>query len=192
MSNCENTTWKIRLATVADAKELLGIYAPYVSNTAVSFEHEVPTVEEFAHRIEETLKVYPYLVIEEGGEIRGYTYASRFKARAAYDWSVETTIYLRQDCKRKGYGRALYLALENYLKQQNVLNANACIAYAREDNDHLDNSSLYFHEKMGYKMVGTFHNCGYKFSQWYDMFWMEKFLGEHKKEAAPFIPFSQL
>ena len=87
----------IRTAIIADAEALLQIYAPYVRNTAITFEYEIPTVEEFRERIRNTLKKYPYLVVEKGNEIRGYAYTGAFKGRAAYDWAVETTIYLRED-----------------------------------------------------------------------------------------------
>lgn len=183
---------KIRKASINDVPALLEIYAPYVRETAISFEYEVPTAEEFAGRIETISRRYPYLVLEdEDGTIAGYAYASAFKGRAAYDWSVETTIYIRKEMHGKGYGKILYQELERCLKAQNILNANACIAYAREDNDHLTNSSMYFHEKMGYTMVGTFHSSGYKFGQWYDMIWMEKMLGEHTGKVNPFIPFPE-
>ena len=92
----------IRVATPEDAKELLAIYAPYVEETAITFEYTVPTAEEFAGRMKKTLTRYPYLVAEKEGELLGYAYAGPFKAKAAYDWSVETTIYVKKDCKRSG------------------------------------------------------------------------------------------
>ena len=102
----------IRSATENDAERLLEIYAYYVKNTAISFEYAVPSVEEFRSRIIHTLEKYPYLVIEENGLIRGYAYAGVFKGRAAYDHCCEMTIYLDHDSKCKGYGRALYSAIE--------------------------------------------------------------------------------
>ena len=95
----------IRMATPADDKELLQIYAPYVENTAITFEYEVPSLEEFTKRIQNTLKTYPYLVAVESGRIVGYSYASMFKARAAYSHSVETSIYMIRDCRGKGIGK---------------------------------------------------------------------------------------
>ena len=102
----------IRSAKPEDVAALLAIYAPYVRDTAITFEYDAPTEAEFARRMADTLKKYPYLVLEDGGEAVGYAYAGTFKARAAYDWAVETTIYLRPDAHGKGYGRALYTALE--------------------------------------------------------------------------------
>ena len=159
----------IRLAAEEDADFLLEIYAPYVKETAITFEWEVPTLEEFRSRIAATLKNYPYYVAEVDGKIAGYAYANAFKERRAYGWAVEST-----------------------LAEQNILNANACIAQTDGPDGHLTNASIYFHEKKGYRMVGKFHSCGYKFNRWYNMVWMEKMLGEHKKNQAPFIPFSKL
>ena len=182
----------IRLAAEEDADFLLEIYAPYVKETAITFEWEVPTLEEFRSRIAATLKNYPYYVAEVDGKIAGYAYANAFKERRAYDWAVETSIYVQKNLRRSGIGSALLDRLESTLAEQNILNANACIAQTDGPDGHLTNASIYFHEKKGYRMVGKFHSCGYKFNRWYNMVWMEKMLGEHKKNQAPFIPFSKL
>ena len=179
----------IRVAKEEDAEELLKIYAPYVEKTAITFEYEVPSKEEFIGRIRHILTKYPYLVLEENGELLGYAYAGAFKERAAYDWSIETSVYVREDMKRMGVGRALYAVLEECLRKQHILNVNACIAYPEEEDEHLNADSVRFHKKMGYSMVGEFHRCGYKFGTWYNMVWMEKLLGEHLKEPLPVIPF---
>jgi phosphinothricin acetyltransferase len=183
---------KIRLATPSDAEELLEIYRPYVEDTAISFEYDVPSVEEFRLRIEKTLKKFPYLIVEDEKQILGYAYASSFKERRAYDWAVETTIYLKQGFTRCGYGKALYLALEEQLKKQNILNLNACIAYAQVNDEYLTDGSQRFHEHMGYHLVGKFNQCGYKFNKWYDMIWMEKIIGEHSNEPKEVIWFEKL
>lgn len=176
----------IEKATEKDGKELLAIYAPYVTDTAISFEYEVPSEEEFVKRIQHISQNYPYLkAVSETGEILGYAYASAFKARMAYDWSVETTIYIKKDVRRSGIGKILYEKLEEALKEMGILNANACIAVTSEEDPHLTNDSVYFHEALGYRMVGTFHDSGYKFDTWYDMVWMEKMLGEHVTPAKP-------
>ncbi len=169
----------IRNVKIEDTIALLKIYAPYVQNTAISFEYEVPSFEEFTGRIKRITERYPYLVAEVDGEVVGYAYASAFKERAAYDWCVETSIYLSKEYKGRGIGKKLYIMLEEELKKRNILNANACITYADSDDEYHTNDSMYFHEKMGYKLVGRFHQCGYKFGKWYDMIWMEKMLGEH-------------
>lgn len=174
----------IRQATIEDAKDILKIYSPYVLETAITFEYEVPTLEEFVDRIRKIIEKYPYLVAEVKGEVVGYAYASTFKDRAAYDWCVETSIYLAKNMRGKGIGKMLYEALEEALKKQNILNANACITYAEAEDEYHTNGSMHFHEKMGYRLIGRFHQCGYKFGKWYDMIWMEKMLGEHTKNPG--------
>lgn len=184
---------RIRIVREADAEELLAIYAPYVRETAISFEYDVPSAEEFRDRIRNTLKRYPYLAAEQDSELLGYAYAGPFKQRAAYDRSVEMTVYVRQDQKGKGIGTMLYRALERVLDCQNIINANACIGVPLEEDDpHLTADSPRFHAWMGYEEVGTFHRCGYKFGRWYSMMWMEKFLREHPESPEPVIPFSEL
>ena len=106
---------RIRTATPEDAAKLAAIYAPYVENTSITFEYIVPAAEEFADRIRHTLTRYPYLVAELDGEPVGYAYASAFKSRAAYDWSVETSIYVSRDLRSSGVGSLLYEKLEEYL-----------------------------------------------------------------------------
>lgn len=184
--------FSIRPATPDDAKELLAIYVPYVTDTVISFEYEVPGEEEFRQRIENTLKKYPYLLAEKDGEILGYTYTGPFVGRAAYAWAAETTIYLKQDKKKMGIGKVLYDALEKVSKEQNILNLNACIGYPEVEDEYLTKNSVQFHEHMGYRMVGEFRKCGYKFGRWYSMVWMEKMLGEHEKEPKEVIPFPEL
>ena len=174
----------IEKVTIDDAEELLAIYAPYVRDTAVSFEYVVPSVEEFADRIVQISAKYPYIKAVEDGKILGYAYANTFKGRKAYDWSVETTVYVRGDAKRNGIGRRLYGCLEQSLKKMGVLNMNACIASAKVDDEFLTNDSMYFHSKMGFTEVGRFHNSGYKFGRWYDMIWMEKLIGSHDGHPA--------
>lgn len=169
----------IRTATENDAEKLLGIYAYYVENTAITFEYEVPSVDEFRRRICHTLSKYPYLVSEEDGLITGYAYAGVFKERRAYDWAVETTIYIARDARKTGFGKKLYIALENALALQNITNLNACIGVPVIEDEYLTNDSANFHKHMGYRSVGEFHKCGYKFGRWYNMVWMEKIIAEH-------------
>ena len=169
----------IRPATPVDAPTLLAIYAPYVEGTAISFEYEVPSVEEMARRIEETQKTHPWLVAEEDGKIVGYAYAHIFHGRAAYQWSVETSIYVDRNEKRKGIGKQLHDAFEQALKAQGILNMNAAIAYIEQEDEYLTHDSIRFHECLGYKKVAHFHQCGRKFGRWYDVIWMEKIIGEH-------------
>lgn len=170
---------KIHNATAEDAKRLLEIYAYYVENTAISFEIDVPSLDEFRARIENTLKKYPYLVVEENGIIQGYAYAGPFKDRAAYDHSCELSIYLDVSSKGRGYGRLLYEALEKKLKEKGILNLYACIGDPIVEDEYLTKNSERFHRHLGFVKVGEFHKCGYKFGRWYNMIWMEKIIGEH-------------
>ena len=176
---------RIRPAKPEDAEKLLAIYAPYVEQTAITFEYEVPTVEEFRERIHNTLKKYPYLVAEQDGEPVGYAYVGPFHDRPAYDWAVETSIYVDQNKKRMGIGKKLHEALEEELRNRGFLNMNACIAYPAQEDEYLTRNSVEFHAHLGYRMVGQFHQCGYKFHRWYDMVWMEKLIGEHTADQQP-------
>ena len=185
-------TCNIRVARIEDAEALVNIYAPYVTNTAISFEYTVPSVQEFGERMRRVTTKYPYLVAEWQGEIVGYAYADAFKARAAYDWAVETTVYVRQDRKKAGIGKALYEALEKALTLQRILNLNACIAYPEVDDDYLTKNSVQFHAKLGYRLVGEFHHIGFKFDRWYHIVWMEKHIGEHTATPPPVLPFSEI
>ena len=169
----------IRSAKEEDAGRLAEIYAYYVKNTAISFEYDAPAPEEFRKRIRHTLEKYPYLVVEEDGIIRGYAYAGVFKNRAAYDRSCEVSIYLDRDAKGKGYGRALYEALEEALKNMGITNLYACITDPVKEDEYLTRNSEQFHQHLGYTKVGDFHKCGYKFGRWYNMIWMEKIISEH-------------
>lgn len=95
----------IRPVSTADSQALLDIYRPYVEHTAITFEYEVPTAEEFTRRIRHTLKRYPYLAAEKDGQLLGYAYAGPFHERAAYDWCAEVSIYIRTDARGTGIGK---------------------------------------------------------------------------------------
>ncbi len=166
----------IRSAKLRDAERLLEIYAYYVTNTAVSFEYEVPSLEEFRRRIEDTLRNYPYLVLEENGVIQGYSYAGPFKKRAAYRHSCEVSIYLAHDMRGRNYGTKLYEKLEEELKARDIHNLYACIGNPIEEDEYLTRASELFHQCLGYSKVGEFHRCGYKFDRWYNIIWMEKII----------------
>lgn len=178
---------KIRMAEPSDAEVLLDIYAPFVTDTAISFEYEVPTVEEFRDRIVTKLEKFPYLVAEVDRKAVGYAYASTFIPRPAYDWSVEVTVYITEACTGMGIGRLLYEELERRLLAQNIYNINACIAYVDHDDPYVTNRSMKFHEHMGYRLVGKFTKSGYKFGRWYDMIWMEKILRPHPEQPEEVI-----
>ena len=167
---------KIKSAAPLDAAELLKIYSYYVTDTAISFEYEVPTLDEFKARIVRTLENYPYLVADLDGKIIGYAYAGNFVGREAYKYSAELTVYLDKNFRGQGVGRKLYQALEDALKIRGIKNLYACIGYPEVEDEYLTLASVKFHERLGFKICGKFTNCGFKFNRWYSMVWMEKFL----------------
>lgn len=266
---------KFRVAHPEDAEALLAIYAPYVEETAITFEYEVPGVEEFRARIAHTLQTYPYIVAIEEKEanagiehvdgasvpcidhsdanadaghadgvptsstpasgadevtgahrtsehIIGYAYVGRLHERAAYDWTVETSIYVDRSARKHGLGRQLYERLEAILRAMNIISVNACIAYPGTMNvaadaasaadrsqtnlregasdsgagigkdPYLNTNSPDFHAHLGYQLVGHFHACAYKFDRWYDMIWMEKWIAPHPAKPEAMIPFPEL
>lgn len=184
---------KLRIATPDDAKKLQKLYAWYVIHSAATFEWDVPDVDEFRRRIESTLKDYPYIVVEEDGEIMGYAYVSPFKGRKAYEWSAETSIYIAHESRQKGYGSLLYKALEKIMPLQNVCNLYACIARpTREDDPHLSMASICFHQLLGYRLCAEFEGCAVKYDTWYDMVWMGKRIATLEEHPKPFLPFLSL
>ena len=170
---------EIRLATISDTKDILKIYEHYVLNTAISFEYSVPTVVEFKNRIENTLKKYPYLVALIDNKVVGYAYAGSFVGREAYRFSAELTVYVDKDYQKIGIGKLLYKELEIRLKDMGIKNLYACVGVPVEQEDeYLNFNSVQFHEHLGFKQVGEFHKCGYKFDRWYNMVWLEKIIKE--------------
>ncbi|HFI0182852.1 TPA: N-acetyltransferase family protein [Streptococcus suis] len=160
---------EIRNAQFEDAENLVAIYAPYVEKTAITFETQVPTVEDFENRIKKTMKKFPYLVAIEEGQIVGYAYASTYYARAAYDWTVELSVYVQKEARGKGVGTLLYTALEEELTARGFKNFLACIALPNP-------ASIALHEKRGYEQVAHFKKVGYKFGTWHDIVWLQKSL----------------
>lgn len=183
---------KIRAASENDAKDILEIYAPYVKETAITFEYDVPDPAEFAGRIRTTLQKYPYIVVEKDGKLLGYAYAGSFVGRAAYDWAAEVTIYLKKDMRKMGLGKKLYQALEKICRAQNITNLYACIGCPETEDEYLTKNSMQFHAHMGYALIGEFHKCGYKFGRWYNMVWMEKIIGTHDSVPGNLISFPEL
>ena len=182
----------IRLATIDDTEELLDIYRPYVLDTAITFEYDVPTYEEFKSRIIHTLEDFPYYVAIIDDKIVGYAYASHFHPRIAYQYLAEISIYIDQNYHHQGIGKKLYNLLEETLKKQNIHTLCACIATADTEDEYLNNNSMHFHEHLGFKLVGSHHHAGYKFNNWYNMIWMEKDIIPKNDHPSPFIPYRDL
>ncbi len=184
---------EIRSAAVSDAEAILAIYTPHVLNTAITFEYDVPSLEEFRSRIRETLKRYPYLVATQDGRVVGYAYAGSFRIRPAYQHIAEMSIYVDQKYRQHGIGRILYKELEKRLARQNVFSLYAIVTIPNSPDDaHATDESLHFHERMGYTKVGEYPLSGYKFGQWYSVACLEKDLCDRPDKPESFIPFSLL
>ena len=166
-SNGKDMTNKVRVATPADASDIQGIYAPMVLDTVISFELAPPTIAEMAERIAVTLPTYPYLVAEIGGKVVGYAYASQHRAREAYRWSVDVTVYIDPALHRKGIGRALYQRLLRLLEKQGFHAAYAGIALPNA-------GSIGLHEALGFTHIGTYPEVGYKHGQWHSVGYWRK------------------
>jgi len=154
----------IRLATEGDAEQIAAIYAPNVTDTIISFELEPPTADEMRRRIEITLQRYPWLVCERQGRLLGYAYAGAHRSRAAYQWSVDVSVYVHEEARRTGVGRALYASLFAALEHQGFYNAYAGATLPNP-------ASVGLHEAMGFRPVGVYRGTGYKMGAWHDVGW---------------------
>lgn len=163
-------TIEIREARPEDAAAIQAIYAPIVAGTAISFEEVPPTVEEMRQRIVTTRQSYPYLVAERDGRLVGYAYASQHRARAAYRWAVDVTVYIAESARRAGVGRSLYSALLPILAKQGFNAAYAGIALPNA-------GSVGLHEHLGFQHIGTFPQVGFKLGQWHDVGYWRLALG---------------
>jgi L-amino acid N-acyltransferase YncA len=165
----------IRLATLEDAEQIQAIYAPFCRDTPVSFETQPPTVDEMRQRIVKTLSSLPWLVCDHGEQILGYAYASPHRERAAYRWSVDVSVYVRDGYRRSGYGRALYTSLLNALRLQGFYNALAGVAVPNP-------GSVGLHEAMGFRPLGVYQGIGFKHGAWHDVLWLQLHLRERAAE----------
>ena len=175
----------LRLATPADAAEILEIYAPYVENTSVSFEYPVPTLDTFTARIAEVCAEYPYLVAVKDGGIVGYAYAHRHKERAAYGWNAELSVYLRPEVQGRGLGKMLYRALMAILVRQNVQTVYACVTMPND-------KSVALHTSLGFDPAGVWSNAGFKHGRWRDVAWFEKSIGTYAVPPKAFTPITEI
>ena len=157
----------IRIASEADVPAMLEIYAPYVRDTTISFEYDPPSQAEFLRRFHSVTAQFPWLVWEEDGRILGYAYAAAPFERPAYSWCAEPSIYLRPEARGLGLGAKLYAALEGILEQQGY---QVLYALITQENTR----SIRFHEKLGYKTLAVFPDCGFKQGRWLGLIWMEK------------------
>lgn len=179
------TPTRYRLATPADAAALAAIYAPYVRDTAITFETEEPDSGEFAQRIARIAPAYPWLLAELGGEAVGYAYASEYRTRRAYRWSVEVTVYLADAARRRGIGRGLYARLFELLRAQGYVNAYGVVTLPNA-------ASVGLHEAMGFAPIGVHRHTGYKHGAWHDVGWWQLALREPPTPPDEPLPFARL
>ena len=172
---------EVRTGTVDDAAVCAAIYAPYVTDTAITFETEVPTTADMAARITAALAAHDWLVLESGGSTVGYAYAREFKSRAAYGWSVETSVYLSMDHRGRGGGRLLYTELLARLARRGYRRAFAGITMPND-------ASVAFHRTFGFVDAGLFRRVGWKLSAWRDVAWLQVDLQPADRETDPPAP----
>ncbi len=165
--------FQIRLInSTTDAGAVLEVYKPYILNTSITFEYEVPTIKEFEERIKTITAEFPWLVCRQYDKIVGYAYGSRHRYRTAYNWSAESTIYMRSDFHRKGIGKILYNTLFSLLRLQGYINVYTGVGLPNIKSES-------FHESMGFEQIGCFTKIGYKMGNWHDVKWYQKHLSEH-------------
>jgi phosphinothricin acetyltransferase len=162
-----------------DGDAVAAIYRPVVADTAISFETTLPDGDEMARRIDETLRSYPWLVCDVDGRTAGYAYATRHRVRGAYQWSVDTSVYIAEAYRRRSVGRGLYTSLFAILAAQGYFNAFAGIALPNP-------ASVALHEAMGFEPIGVYRRVGYKLNRWHDVGWWQLMLKQH--EASPGVP----
>ena len=176
---------RIRTAAASDAPAIRTIYGPFVSDSATSFETVVPDVAEMERRIQEQADRYPWLVFERDGRVLGYAYASPHRARAAYQWSAEVSVYVDPRAHRSGLGRALYMALFDLLRRQHYVNAFAGITLPNP-------SSVGLHDAMGFTPIGVFRQIGFKFDRWHDVAWLQLRLREDPRPVSSPLPLADV
>ena len=170
----------IRRAKAEDGAALCAIYAPYITDTTITFEYEVPTDAAFSDRIRETAAQFPYLVCEKDGGIIGYAYAHRIRERAAYDWDAELSIYLAQGTHGHGVGTTVLACLIDLLELQGLRHLYSCVTLPNE-------KSIRMQRKLGFEDAGVWHDSGWKFDGWHDVAWLEKHIGSHEGTPLPVL-----
>lgn len=175
----------IRLAKPADASPVLAIYTPYILNTAFTFETEVPSIENFEHRIISYQEDWPWLVYESEGVIAGYAYATKHRERAAYQWCVESSVYVHDNFQQKGIAKALYTALFKILKYQGCRNVYAGITLPND-------KSVNFHKAFGFTKIADYTNIGYKLNKWNTVSWWQLQLNDYSDDLHAPLKFHEV
>lgn len=179
------STVTLRAVKSADAARILDIYAPYISNTSISFETTVPSLEAFTQRIADIVAHYPYLVAEKNGIVIGYAYATRIRGRAAYDWSASLSVYLDHAYTGRGVGSLLCRALFALLREQGIRSVFSLVSVPNEP-------SVALHKSLGFSFMGTQEKAGFKAGEWHDVVWFQKPIGDFSGAPDPTIPFPDL
>jgi phosphinothricin acetyltransferase len=175
----------IRLAYPEDAEQIAAIYAPFCTETAISFEYTAPAPAEMADRIRKITERLPWLVLDDNGRIAGYVYAGPHRERAAYQWSVDVAAYVATDYRQRGVGTTLYAALFRILAAQGYFKAYAGVTLPNPASERL-------HESLGFQRVGEYRGVGYKFGRWHDVRWYQRQIQPEQSETAPPRPIGAL
>jgi Sortase and related acyltransferases len=176
----------IRLAERKDIPGILEIYSPYITDTSVTFEEEIPSEESFWKRMQGIMEELPFLVCEINGKIAGYAYASGYRSRASYRWSKEVSVYIHPDFQRKRVGHALYTSLNEIIRYQGIANLLAIVTMPNEP-------SVAFHEHFGYIKCAEFSKVGYKLNRWQNVGWFELFIqDENEPPKERIIPLNEI
>lgn len=176
----------LRLAQASDGPALAALFAPYVRDTAITFQENAPGAAAFSAKVTELLPSFPFLVVEEEGRVLAYAYASPHRALPAYRWCAEVSVYAHLEARAKGAGSRLYTALHAILERQGYVNLYAGITLPNE-------ASVRLHEKFGYRPFARFEKVGFKRGAWHDVGWWEKrFDSNMRTPAAEPRPFAAL
>jgi len=175
----------IRVAKPSDAASILEIYTPYILNTAITFETEIPSFEIMEHRIATYQENWPWLVYEADGVIAGYAYATKHRERTAYQWCVESSVYVKDQFQKKGIAKALYTALFKILKYQGCRNVYAGITLPNE-------KSVAFHKNFGFNKIAEYKNIGYKSGKWNTVSWWELQVNDYSDDPSAPVKFSEM
>ena len=169
----------------ADIYQVLEIYRPYITDTRITFEYEAPDLETFTERVRHYTEQFPWLVAKDGKKVRGYSYASVYRGRLAYQWDCELSVYVDRDCRGQGIGKRLYTKLLEILTRQGYYNAYGVIALPNEN-------SVRLHENLGFKLEGVQKNSGFKAGKWVDVAFYTKALRTFDTPLKAPVPYPKL